>query len=109
MELSAKQQHVDIAVVILTCDQKEVTLRCLESFGDVDRDDIGILVWDNGSTDGTRESIEKQFPSVEARWSEKNRSFSGRNAGLAAALDLWEPEFLLFLDNDTVITSGPLH
>ena len=31
--------QIDIAVVILTCDQKEVTLRCLESFEDVGRDD----------------------------------------------------------------------
>ena len=101
------EYQVDVAVVILTHDQKDITLRCLSSFEDINREDIGILVWENGSTDGTREAIEKQFPSVEVRGSAQNLgAASGRNAGVEAATDLWDPEFFLFLDNDTIVISG---
>ena len=47
-ELSMTERQVDVAVVILTCDQKDVTLRCLESFDDVKRDGVAILVWEIG-------------------------------------------------------------
>jgi len=107
MELSMTERQVDVAVVILTCDQKDVTLRCLESFDDVKRDGVAILVWDNGSTDGTKRAIEEQFPDVQVRRSDQNLGVAGgRNAGASAAMELWNPEFLLFLDNDTVVTSG---
>ena len=86
---------------------QEVTLRCLSSFEDVGQDGIEILVWDNGSTDGTREAIEKQFPRVIVRGSDQNLGAAGgRNAGAKAVIDLWDPEFILFLDNDTVVTKG---
>ena len=99
------EYHADVAVVILTHDQKDVTLRCLSSFEDINHDDIDILVWDNGSTDGTREAIEERFPSVEIRRSTENLGAAGgRNAGASAAMKLWGPKFLLFLDNDTVVT-----
>lgn len=99
--------QVEVAVVILTCDQKEVTLRCLSSFEEVDRDEVGILVWDNGSTDGTKAAIEERFPSVEVRRSVRNLGAAeGRNAGAKAAMYLWDPKFFLFLDNDTVVTTG---
>lgn len=98
-------QMIEIAVVILTCDQRDTTLRCLSSFDGVDRDDVGILVWDNGSTDGTKAAIESQFPGVEVRHSDQNLGVAGgRNAGASAAVELWDPEFLLFLDNDTVVS-----
>jgi len=99
--------QVEVAVVILTCDQKEVTLRCLSSFENVVRDGVGILVWDNGSTDGTKMAIEEQFPDVEVRRSGKNLGAAeGRNEGATAAMSMWNPEFFLFLDNDTVVTPG---
>ena len=100
------ERQIDVAVVVLTCDQKEVTLRCLSSFEEVDRDGVGILVWDNGSADGTEEAIRNQFPSVDVQRSDQNLGVAGgRNAGANAAMELWNPEFLLFLDNDTVVTS----
>jgi GT2 family glycosyltransferase len=56
---------VDITVVILTHNQKDVTLRCLTSVDDMDRNRVGIIIWNNGSTDGTKAAIEKQFSDVE--------------------------------------------
>lgn len=97
----------EVAVIILTCDQKDATLRCLESFETVDQDATRLLVWDNGSSDGTRRAIENQFPEVEVRRSERNLGAAGgRNTAADAAMSLWNPEYLLFLDNDTVVTSG---
>lgn len=102
-----EHQAVEIAVVILTCNQRDVTLRCLSSFESVDRDGVGILVWDNGSADGTVTAIKERFPDVEVRRSDENLGVAGgRNAGARAAIERWGPEFLLFLDNDTVVTTG---
>lgn len=97
-------QMFDITVVMLTYNQREVTLRCLSSLEDVEGDKISILVWDNGSTDGTEKAIKERFPHVEVRRSEQNiGAAGGRNEGAAVALDVFGPEFLLFLDNDTVV------
>jgi len=97
---------INIVVVLLTCkQQKDVTLQCLESFKNVEFDRINILVWDNNSTDGTEAAVRKNFPNVEVQRSEENLGAEGgRNAGAQAAINLWNPEFLLFLDNDTVVT-----
>lgn len=100
----------DVAVVILTCNQKDVTLRCLESFENVNTDRVGILVWDNGSSDGTKTAIESQFPDVKVHRSEQNLGAAGgRNAGARAAKEHWNPRYLLFLDNDTVVSQGLIH
>lgn len=97
----------DVAAVILTCDQRDVTLRCLSSFAEASYGDLKILVWDNGSTDDTEAAVRSRFPNVAVRRSETNLgAFGGRNAGAGAAMELWSPEYLLFLDNDTVVTDG---
>lgn len=99
--------NVDVGVVILTCNQRGVTLRCLSSFESVDDSSIGILVWDNGSSDGTRKAVREEFPDVEVRSSNRNLgAAAGRNAGARAAMEKWNPEFLFFVDNDTVFTRG---
>ena len=97
-----------IALILLTCkQQKNVLLRCLDSLQDVEVDQINlnILVWDNNSTDNTEAAVKTYFPHVEVQRSEFNLGAAGgRNAAANAAIALWNPDFLMFLDNDTVVT-----
>ncbi len=91
---------MDISLVILTCNQKGYTLRCLESVsGLLDHPDREIILVDNGSADGTAEEVASRFPAVKiVRFNENRGVAGGRNAGLRAA----SGRHLMILDNDTV-------
>ena len=98
-----------VAVLLLTLNQRETTLRALESFSPEDRRNARFLVWDNGSTDGTGEAVRERFPEVHMHWQPENLGVAGgRNAAAALAQQLFDPAFLAFVDNDLVITPGYL-
>lgn len=98
-----------IAVVILTYRQKRQTLRCLEHLlaDQVKGVPFRVLLWDNGSDDGTSDAVAREHPSVHVHMCETNLGVAGgRNAGAEQAIRLWQPDFLLFLDNDMVVQPG---
>jgi len=95
-----------IAVIILTINQREQTLRCLQHLRSSQSDDpaFSVTVWDNGSNDGTLAAIEKAYPDVSLLSSQSNRGVAGgRNAAASEVVASQKPEFLLFLDNDMVV------
>jgi GT2 family glycosyltransferase len=96
-----------IAIVMLTLNQREVTLRALDSLGPSALARVHVLVWDNGSTDGTVDAVRERFPSAHVHHSAENLGVAGgRNAGAARAIEEFQPDFLCFLDNDLVLTDG---
>jgi GT2 family glycosyltransferase len=95
--------ETSVAVIILTYNQREKTLRCLEHLA---RASLAhdTVVWDNGSSDGTVEAVQAAYPSVVAHASSVNLGVaSGRNAGAQLAIARFQPSHLLFLDNDIYI------
>jgi GT2 family glycosyltransferase len=98
-------RNAEIAVVMLTMNQKEKTLRCLESFREVKEPQYRIVLWDNGSADGTAEAVRGTYPEVSFYRSPSNLGVAGgRNAGAEQAIRDVDPAYLLFIDNDTVVT-----
>ena len=96
-----------VAIVMLTMDQCDKTLRALRSLSAEDRQRFPVLVWDNGSQDGTPEAIAREFPDVTVHHHSTNLGVaSGRNAGAKLAIERIRPTHLLFLDNDLVLTPG---
>jgi GT2 family glycosyltransferase len=96
-----------IAVLMLTMDQRENTLRALDSLEWPDGIQVEVFLWDNGSTDGTCDAVRRRFPSVHVHWSPVNLGVAGgRNAVAEVAIERFDPEFLCFLDNDLVLTPG---
>lgn len=96
-----------VAVVMLTFDQSAMTLRALESIGPSELANVEILLWDNGSTDGTVEAVREQYPRVHVHHSPDNLGVAGgRNAGAAMVVERFQPDFLCFLDNDLVLAPG---
>jgi GT2 family glycosyltransferase len=94
-------------MVMLTFNQRETTLRALESLAPDDWSVCRVLLWDNGSTDGTADAVRTRFPAVHVHWHETNLGVaSGRNAAAALAKQLFAPTHLLFADNDLVFTKG---
>lgn len=91
-----------LSVVILTCNQCDYTLKCLASLKALaDNPQCEIILVDNGSTDGTADSVAALYPAVKILRQKRNIGVAaGRNAGLRAA----SGEYLMILDNDTEAT-----
>lgn len=96
-----------IVVIILTYNQKEKTLECLSTLlGNVDAP-FTVLIWDNGSQDGTVAAVHQAFPEVLIHYSESNLGVaSGRNASAQMAMNKLGATHILFLDNDILVEHG---
>jgi hypothetical protein len=79
-------------------------LRSLFAQGFAD-EELDVLVIDNGSRDGSMELVRREFPSVLVIANTQNIGFTrATNQGLAAARGEW----ILLLNNDTIMDSGAL-
>lgn len=97
-------EQVKITVIILTFNQCATLLRCLASLTAIQEPDFNILVWDNGSQDGTFEAVQRQYPQVHIHLHPRNLGVaSGRNAAAAMSLERFHATHLLFLDNDMLL------
>jgi GT2 family glycosyltransferase len=95
---------IEVAILLLTCEQRDLTLRCLESLGRGLGAGHRVWLWDNGSTDGTRQAVAERFPEVCLAGDGVNLGVaSGRNALARLALEEDRPDFLFFLDNDMTV------
>jgi hypothetical protein len=98
-----------LAVVVLTWNGREDTLRCLDAL----RPELGphdtVLVADNGSHDGTLDAVRARHPWAETIQNGGNLGFAGgNNPALRAALQRGY-RWILLLNNDTVVPPGALH
>lgn len=90
-----------VAVVMLTLNQREKTLKCLGSLLSLEQPSFDVLLWDNGSDDGTVEAVRAAFPTVHAHHHPENLGIApGRNAAGKLAMEVFAPTHMLFLDND---------
>jgi GT2 family glycosyltransferase len=104
---SSGDDSVCTVVVVLTVDQLQITKRLLDSLMPAIDSACRVLVWDNGSSDGTIESLRSQFPWVHVCGSAQNLGVAvGRNRAAQKAIDEWNPQFLLFIDNDMTVDAG---
>ena len=98
-----------IAVVILSFNQREQTLRCLRHLLECARAEgpFDVLLWDNGSVDETADAVQAAFSSVLVHHCPENLGVArGRNAAARLAMEAFSPVLLLFLDNDIVVREG---
>jgi GT2 family glycosyltransferase len=90
-------------VIVLSWNGKRDTLACLESLRRLERDDVAVVCVDNGSTDGSVESVRQQFPEVELIENRRNLGYSGgNNAGIRLALERGA-DWIVLLNNDATI------
>jgi len=95
-----------VVVVILNWNGTEDTLRCLESFRQVEYDNFDVLVIDNGSVPGSADPVERLFPEVTLIRNERNLGYSGgNNVGLRYARNAGA-KYVLIVNNDTTVDPG---
>ena len=98
---------IQVAVIILTHNQQDRTIKCLASLASANASDLHILLWDNGSSDGTTDAVKEAFPDVLVHANPSNLGVaSGRNAAAELAIKTFNPIYLLFLDNDMLVEPG---
>ena len=90
-----------VSIIIVNWNAKEDLKECLGSLSTIDYLNYEIILVDNGSTDGSVSLVRKQFPEVIIVESDKNLGFAeGNNLGYQKS----KGEYILFLNNDTIVT-----
>lgn len=98
----AKQPKVFI--VTLNWNGLDDTTTCLKSLRKLNYDNYKVVVVDNGSKDNEADKIAKKFPEVELIRKPVNVGFTGgNNAGIDLAMKE-KADFVLLLNNDTIVT-----
>lgn len=77
-----------VVVVVLNWNGWRDTQACIASLQNLDYPNFGLIVVDNGSTDGSQGHIEARFPAIKVLQTGANLGFGGGcNAGIRQALD----------------------
>lgn len=102
--MSQIQDNPKIAIVILNWNGFEDTSECISSLQMISCSNYKIVVVDNGSVNDDYQSLKHKFPEIDIIRSETNLGFSGgNNFGINHALNQ-NPEYVLLLNNDTIVS-----
>ncbi len=116
-ELNISSDYPQVAIIILNWNGWQDTIECLESVYLISYPNYKVLVVDNGSQDDSIKVIQ-EWIEVKSR-DEKKREINitliqneinlgfaeGNNVGIKYALGNYDPDYILLLNNDTVVDS----
>jgi len=95
-----------VSIIIVNYNGKIFLKKCLESLYNIDYDNFEVIVVDNNSTDDSIEFVTKNYPSINLIKLDSNMGFAHPN-NLASKIS--NGEYLLFLNNDTIVTTDFLN
>ncbi len=90
----------DVTVVVVSLNTRELLAACLRSVNESIGARFEVFVVDNGSSDGSPEMVEREFPAVRLIRNASNRGFAAANN---VAIPMAAGRFVLLLNPDTVI------
>jgi GT2 family glycosyltransferase len=90
-----------VCALIINYNGRKLLDGLLRTFRKTDYPNYKVVVVDNGSTDGSMEGFEKEYPWADLLSLGKNMGFSGgNNAGIRYAVRKYGPGYVLLLNND---------
>ena len=95
-----------VSIIILTYNRLDVTKLCLESIRRHTPEPHEIIIIDNGSTDGSRGWLRERATLQHGIRLVENRQNLGFAAGCNQGMRLARGDYLLLLNNDTMVTEG---
>lgn len=100
----AQSGELDITIIIVSFNTREILMRCLESIKKHTREiSYEVIVVDNASRDGSFEAVAKGFPDVRLIHNDENRGFSSaNNIGIRASKGKW----IALLNPDTYLVEN---
>jgi GT2 family glycosyltransferase len=102
-----KKTEPKISVIVVTYNNCNLTRECLASIENKSSyPNLELIVVDNNSTDDTREflfSWSEGKPNVKCIFNDENRGFAAANN---QGLEISSGEYIVLLNNDTVVTDG---
>lgn len=94
-----------VAIILVNYNGISDTIECINSILKIKNRNYKIIVVDNNSKDYEADKLEKNFPDIIVIKSNKNLGFSGgNNLGIKYAMEN-KYEYILLLNNDTIIDS----
>jgi GT2 family glycosyltransferase len=92
-----------VYIVVLNWNGRDLVLDCLHSIQQLRYSNVITVVVDNGSTDGSVEAVQEQYPNVILIENKRNLRWSGgNNVGIKYALEN-QAAYILLLNNDTIV------
>lgn len=98
--------NLQVSIIIVNYNTKELLKNCLKSIYEQTLNlSFEIIISDNGSTDGSIEMLETDFPSVLILKNGKNLGFGAANN---RALDIAKGKYIFFLNSDTILLNNAI-
>ena len=95
-----------VSAVIVNFNRPDDTIECVRSLLASGYPDLTVLLIDNGSTDDSLAKLRRELPAVEVHETGRNLGFTGGNNFGFEKLRQDLPEYVLLLNNDTVVEEG---
>ncbi len=93
-----------LTIVIVNWNGLEDTIECLESLIEIEYSNYNIIVIDNNSSSAEGERLKEKFENIKVVGLKRNLGFANaNNIGILIALSNQETEYVLLLNNDTVV------
>jgi GT2 family glycosyltransferase len=106
---SSDRSNPRVSIVVLNWNGRDMTVDCLHSLLALSDVQFRITVVDNGSSDNSTEAIRQQFPDVQIIANKHNLGFAaGCNVGMEQALTEQGCDYILLVNNDTILDTGLL-
>lgn len=102
--LRFEKMYPKVSIIILNWNGKEDTLECLQSLYQISYPNYEIILVDNGSTDDSVEVFKEKYPEIKLIQNNENLGFAeGNNIAIRYVLEILKPDYILLLNNDTVV------
>ena len=116
--MTEKKRHPFVSIVIPTINRRDDIIKCLNSIRRLEypKKRMEVIIWDNGSTDGTQAEVTQTFREVEKEnWKKLNIVQSEENLGVYTSRDELfkridpEVDYVLSIDDDVFLPSDSLN